>query len=478
MNLKQLLGRIHPSSRKVLTAASVFTGVQSINMACSLVRNKLMAILVGPIGVGLIILYNSITDLVSMTTRMNMDQTAMREIARVESTDSAAIAHIVMRWAYFLGLCGMAFMCAFSPILSRWSFGDTSHWPSFCILSVVPFSLSVGVGYQAIMQGMREFRRIARVSLITALGGIAISIPLICILRIKSVVPIILTYAVLQGLTAWFLRVRFNKSPSIPLREVYNRGIGFVRLGAILTGGLVVTMLANYIFVLFLNSYASTSELGIYQAGYTIINTYMGVLFTGVWVEYFPSVTAVIHSSARTRIVVSHRIAVTNLVLLPIIIVTIMCAPLIVQLIYAQSFMDMLPYLVIGLAGLSLKAASWCLAVPVVAKGDGGAYLCLETASAVTGLVLNIIGFTTFGFYGLGVAYVLWYGIYLGLTYGVYRWRLGRRIRRSSLILVAIVFPCVMAAAILRLAFGWWAPILPGLIACGALYYYKKHNSK
>ena len=47
------------SYRHILKYTSLFGGVQGLNILIGLVRNKVIAILLGPLGVGLISIYNT-----------------------------------------------------------------------------------------------------------------------------------------------------------------------------------------------------------------------------------------------------------------------------------------------------------------------------------------------------------------------------------------------------------------------------------
>lgn len=46
--------QLRPLSKQIFQAIGVFSGVKVLSIACSLVRNKLIAIFVGPAGMGLI----------------------------------------------------------------------------------------------------------------------------------------------------------------------------------------------------------------------------------------------------------------------------------------------------------------------------------------------------------------------------------------------------------------------------------------
>ena len=56
--------------KRIVNATSLFGGVQVINMLCSLIRNKVIAILLGAEGVGLIGLFNSAIEMVSSMTNL------------------------------------------------------------------------------------------------------------------------------------------------------------------------------------------------------------------------------------------------------------------------------------------------------------------------------------------------------------------------------------------------------------------------
>ena len=78
---------MNSTNRMIVKAMSVFGGVKALSIRCSLVRNKLIAVWVGPAGVGLVILFNSVVDIVTTASRLNIDQSAMRDIARAGTTD-------------------------------------------------------------------------------------------------------------------------------------------------------------------------------------------------------------------------------------------------------------------------------------------------------------------------------------------------------------------------------------------------------
>ena len=66
---------------KIVKATSLFGGVQVVNMLCSLIRNKVIALLLGAEGVGMIGIFNSSVEMVSSLTGLGLRQSSVRDVA-------------------------------------------------------------------------------------------------------------------------------------------------------------------------------------------------------------------------------------------------------------------------------------------------------------------------------------------------------------------------------------------------------------
>lgn len=452
----------HSTTRTILKAMGMFGSVKALSLLCSLVRNKLIAVWVGAPGVGLVILYNSLVDMIATFSRLNIDQSAMREVARAREADIPVIGTVVTRWSRWLGIAGGLLMCALSPWLSELSFGTADKWWQFCLLGTTPFFGAMVCAYTTVLQGTRQFTRLARTTLLTSLLGIAASVPLIWYLRYDSIIWLIITYSVLAFVATYALRQRLPRI-HLTFKQVWHQGGEFIRLGIFMTVALGITQLLQWLFVLYLNHYASTAVLGLYQAGYTVINSYIGVFFTGIWIEYYPRLSALIHSRRSTRLAVSHEIITCNLIIMPVTAALIACDSLIVRVLYAESFEPMLPFITIGMAGVSLRATSWCLAHVILAKGDGRTYLVTESVSAAAMIALNIAGYHYGGYAGLGMAYVVWYALYTLITMLVYTRRYRLTLTRTAWLMAAGGFLFAALCVGAKLLLGWWAVALLGI---------------
>lgn len=443
-------GKAHGGmSRLILKAMGIFGGVQVLGILCSIIRTKLVALWIGPVGVGLFGIFNQALEMINMATNLGVRNSSVRDISQaMEHRDQSLIARIVTvvrRWSLWLGMAGALITLAIAPALSRFSFGDYSHVWHFAALAVAVLFMALTNGEYAVLQGLSKLKRLARVTVSGTVGGLLISIPLFYFLRERSVLPSILAYALCLLVAAFVLKDKQYPVAQVSRREVVNMGEGFIKLGVFMTLGSFVSMLASYAFVSWLNTRGGTQAVGFYQAGYTMVDKYAGLVFAALGMEFYPRLSRVAGSDKRLRVFVSHEINIALMVLAPILMLFVLLRVPLIHLLYRGDFDVIATYISWGAVGTLFRAVSWCMAFVMLAKGHGKIFLVTETVSAVTVLVLNMLCYSQWGVDGLGYAYLLSYIIYTAVVavvyFGVYRLKLNNW---CWLALLATVTTCVV----------------------------------
>ena len=424
-------------SRMAMKAMGLFGGVQVMGILCSIIRTKLVALWIGPVGIGLFGLFNNALEMISTGTNLGIRSSSVRDISQaIASRDQSLVARmvtVVRRWSMWLGLAGALLTLSLAPLLSRVTFGDANHIWGFVALSIAVLLQALTNGEYAVLQGTARLKRLASVTLWGTLVGLAVSIPLFYLLRERSILPSIIAYAIALAAFAWLMRNREYKPVDITRRETFDMGKGFVQLGIFMTLGNFATILASYAFNAWLNINAGTEAVGYYQAGYTLINKYTGLILTALGMEYYPRLARVADSRLRLRAFVSQEINVAISIMAPVVALFILLRELVVWILYTPEFNVILTFVSWGMIGTVLRTLSWCLAFSILAKGDGKTYLWTEAASAVINLVLNILFYKWWGITGLGVAFLVSYLLYTLIVAVVYFkiYKLG--VSRSSL---------------------------------------------
>lgn len=406
-------------------AMGLFGGVQVLGILCSIIRTKLVALWIGPVGVGLFGIFNQALEMLNTATNLGIRSSSVRDISQAAEENNAhsiaRIIHVVRRWSLWLGVGGALLTLLLSPLLSYFTFDSYDYFWHYAALAIAVLLIALTNGEYAVLQGLSKLKQLASVTLLGTLGGLAISIPLFYYLRERSILPSIIAYALCCAIAAGFIRNR-NNSPKVSLsrHDVAKTGIGFIKLGIYMTAGTFVTMLAGYAFTAWLNYKSGTGEVGFYQAGYTLITKYTGLVFTALGMEFYPRLSRIASSKIRLRAFVSQEINVSLLVLAPILALFIVLCDPIISLLYTGKFTIISTMVAWGLAGTLLRAVSWCMAFVILARGDGRVFLVTESLSAAFGLALNIVFYQYWGLAGLGVSYLVWYLIYTIIIAVVY----------------------------------------------------------
>lgn len=406
----------------MIKAFGLFGSVQFLTMLFAVIRTKLVAVWIGPAGVGMFGVFNTALDMISSVTQLSMRTSAVKEIAQ-DRTSTSTIAHAVRWWAIVLGIAGTILCAGGAPLLSTWTFGDTSHSWNFIVLSLSLLFTSLTGGESALLQGKQCLKTLAKASLWGNLLGLATSIPLFYFFRIDSIVWSIVAYSLATFIAFFVLRYKITVKVSGNWREAYEQGKGFIRLGVYLTLSSFTLYLGYYIFMSFLMAKEGADTVGYYQAGFTIINKYTGIVFMVLGMEFYPRLATVSGKSIRESAYVNHESLLLLLALIPVILVFIAFRSVIVDLLYDRSFGVIDGYIAWGIIGTLFRAVSWCMSYVMVVRGDSKVYLMVELSSVAIYLIANILCFTMWGLTGLGYAYLTWYILYTMIAGAVYRFR-------------------------------------------------------
>lgn len=463
-------------SQSVVKAMSVFGGVQVLGILCSLVRTKLVALWIGAAGVGVFALYNAALDMINTVSQLGMRNSAVRDIASADRSRISVVTAVVRRWSWALGLFGALLTLSLSPLLSRWTFGDDDHVLGFITLSVAVFLSSLTSGELAILQGMKRLNRLAKASVWGTVAGVLVSIPMFYWLRMDSIVPSLLAYVLATAVAVYFYRDRtVEPAAGLGARDIFDAGKDFIRLGIFMTASAFVSLLVSYLFSIYLNHVGGEREVGLYQAGFTVVNRYVGLIFTAIAMEYYPRLVSAVGSKMRTSLFVSHEMTLALWVLLPVITIFIAADKLVVIVLYDDDFISIIPFMVWAMIGTVFRAVSWCMAFVILARGDGRTYLVTESVSALCCLPLNIVAYNCWGIAGLGYAYCVWYMLYTVIVGFVYFRRYGLRVTSRIALLCFLVLAVSVLAALLSCNFGWIpTAILAAAVSCITLVAMKR----
>lgn len=456
---------------QILKSSAIIGGAQMVDVLAAMVRVKIMAVLLGPAGFGLMGLFTSIADLTRSVAGMGLNASGVRQIAEaVGSGDRrrvAVTAAVLRRTAVVLGLAGGVFLIVFCRPISRLTFGTEAYALPVALLSLVVLIRVAMEGLGAILQGTRRIADMARCAVISSILSVGIAAPLIYFFREQGVVPLlVLVAAVSCALTWWYARRAGIGRVSVTAGEVAAEARVLLRLGTAFMASGLLTMGAGYVIRLIVlhhheNPGDGLRAAGYYGAAWALGGLYIGMILQAMGADFYPRLTAVAKDNAECNRLVNEQAEVGLLLAGPGLLGTMTLAPLILTVFYSPEFEAAVTLLRWLCLGMMLRVISWPMGTIVLAKGRPKPFFWSEAAWAAVhvGLAWLLVGWT--GLNGAGMAFFGSYLCHVALVFFIVRRMSGFAWSAANLRLGLLFLPAVglVFAAFQWLPF-WWATAL------------------
>lgn len=465
----------------VLKFTGLFGGVQGLNVVIGLVRNKFVALLLGPGGMGLVSLFNTTVQLISQATHLGISFSAVRHISEYyDAENTEKVAHyvkVVRGWCLLTALVGMLVCVVLGPFLSSATFSWGDHTLHFVLLAPAIGMIAITGGETAILKGQRKLGALALVQIVAALASLVISIPIYYFFWQAGIVPVIVLMAfVTMCATLWFSLRLF------PLQfggtyGILGEGMEMVRLGVAYTLAAVIGTASEMLIRSYLNVVGDLDVLGLYNAGYMLTITYAGMVFSAMETDYYPRLSAVQHDIRATNETVNRQMEVSLLLVSPMLAALIIALPVVVPLLFSQEFLPVVGMAQVAALAMYMKVLTLPVAYITLARGYSLSYLFLETSYFVVFVILIFFGYRYWGLFGTGVAitlaHVFEFLLVNAYAYKKYGYRssatvYGYAIVQGALGLLAYILTLV-ADGYLYWAVGALIVILSGLLSLKAL---------
>lgn len=396
---------------------ALFGGVQVVVILVSVLKSKLISVWLGPLGMGIMTLFNSAISLISSVTNLGIQSSAVRDIAEAEThkepTLTARVVKSVSRWVIWTGLGGALITIILSPWLSEWTFKNDDYVVSFIFLSAVVLLTGIFNGHYAVLQGTRNLKLLALANVYGALAGFVCSIPIFYLFRNDGIVwALILTALSTLAVSYFFVR----KVQLVVVKQTYKEsarlGLKTVKLGIAMAISGIAVLLVQYAVQITVEHLGGTAEVGIYHAGWAINATYLGMVFTAMAKDYFPRLSLQSSNDSAINTMVNQQAEIAILLLAPMIIVMMVFLSFFIALLYSNEFLGAVPMTKWLLIGSLIKSGSWSISFVFLAKGNGKLFLFNELGIKFITLPLYLLGYYCFGLIGIGYAFSLNYVFY------------------------------------------------------------------
>ena len=406
--------------RSIFKSTSLIGGSALINILIGMVRTKFVAVLLGPTGVGLVGMFTSVLGPINTIAGMGVATSGVRQIAEAhgkgDTTRISEVVSVLRRTVWGTGILGCVLTIALSPWLSEWTFKSREYTSSIAMLGMTILLGNISVGQKCIIQGTRRIADLAKMSILEAVKGTLISIPCYYLWGLQGVVISLLLCSIVSLAISWFYARKIPIQSiriSVPfLKSEVRRLLGFGL--PIMASGFMLAINA-YFLRLIIKGQFGLDGMGIWSAAFAISGILVNFVLNAMGADYYPRLTGVISDTAQVKREVNAQTEIALLLATPLLLVTILFAPLGIQLLYSGKFDAAIPVLRWSVYGILGRVISWPLGFVILAQGRGKLYFCSELFTSLVYLGLMWGCGRMWGLLGTGIAFVLLYVVYTAL---------------------------------------------------------------
>ena len=332
------------SYRSIFKATSLFGGVQVYQILIQIIKSKFVAVLLGPTGIGIMGLYQSGLQLVQQITSMGLSQSAVRDVSdATASNDIQRIAKtitVVRKLVWFTGLLGMILIACCSPLLSKMSFGNYDYSIPFIILSVTLLLDQLCAGQKVVLQGMRRLKDLAKCTAFGVTFGLITSVPLYYWLGIDGIIPTFILNSACSLTLSWIYsrKIKIIKKQLTP-KQTLEQGKQMLTMGVSMSLSGIFSTIVAYIIRSYIQGNGGVEQVGLFQAGFAIMTTYVGMVMNAIGTDYYPRLVAISKDNIKCREAVSQQGEIGTMIMAPMLTICMVFMPIVLKILYSDSFL-------------------------------------------------------------------------------------------------------------------------------------------
>jgi O-antigen/teichoic acid export membrane protein len=473
------------SYNQILKSTSLFGGVQVITIIISIIKSKFIAILLGPTGIGIVGLFNTTLNLITSISNFGIERSAVKNISGSNTKESlndlAKIIKVTKFLVWITGTFAFLITLLFSSFLSKITFGNVEYRYAFLWLSITLLFNQVSSGQLAVLRGLRKLKYLALSSMIGSFAGLFISVPLYYIYGIDGIVPAIVLSSIIALLTTTYFsnKIKF-KAVIFSLDILKTEGKEILLVGLSLSLSSIIVVGVSYFIRIYINKVGTISDVGLYNAGFTIIGAYFGLFFTSLTTDYYPRLSRVAKKKKERNELMNEQSEMTILFLSPILVIFLVFIKLIIIILYSNEFSAINVMIMWSALGMFFKAASYAIGIIYISLGDTRTLLYTEILSNSILLASSIFFYKIYGIDGLGISFLICFLLTFVINFLIIKKKYGFYYSEYFKKIFLVQFLIGMAAFVCMLLIDYYWNYIIGsfLIIISLLYSLRELNDK
>lgn len=412
--------------KKTLKNTGLVGGSQVLTIIISLIKTKVVAVLLGPVGIGLIQLFTSTMEMLNSLFGLGLSVSGVRSISEDMAKDNSEKLSrtfiTIKRWLWLSGGIGIVFTSILSKKISFITFGTEEHWIEISLLSITIIFSNLASAHSTLVRGVRNISDYIKLNILSAIIGTIIAIPIYFYFRNSGIVYVLLVSSFVTYLINLFFSSKIKlEEVKVSFLQSYNEGGEMIKLGlfTVVTG--VISTATLYYVRITIGEKLGIDSVGYYSVAISLAVTYMSIIFNAMSADYFPRLGAINNDDEKVNLAVLEQTKIVLLLGMPLVVLMYTFTELVIQVLYSSEFVESIHILQWMLLSVFIKFIGYPIGYVFLAKGKSTIFIFTQTFWNALFLGLVIFLFSRgFGLEGVGIAYTASYFIGYFVNYYIF----------------------------------------------------------
>lgn len=405
-------------------------GASLFNLLAGAARVKIVAVLLGTSGVGVISYLVNFVQLATSVTTLGIGSGVVKLTsemsAKGEEEDINRLKATSFSTTFWFSVFVSLLLLSMSKRVSLLLMGDLTYTFYFQLASLsIPF-VTLGQSLTSVLNGFSAIRELALTTVWAAVISLMIVTPLVWKYRITGVV----WHLLLQSMAALLVVVLFYQWRMKDARVV--RFLIFQGFDRRLVRKLASFGLATFLLTIFqslsflfvrkmIQHQIGEHGVGLYQVPFGFTLQYLNIVLTALLTYSLPTMSA-LHDDHSLRQELNQTLRASLLVIVPVISILLVFKKMLIILLYSREFLPSVGLLEVQLVGDFFKVIAFVFGVVVLSRARLVAWLLLDLFWDALFVGLSYVLLPRRGLSGVAVAFLLAYCA-MALGYVIYAFR-------------------------------------------------------
>ena len=387
---------------KIIRTSAITGAMSLVTMVASLLRGKVLALCLGPAGIGLSGIINQIVTLESQVLGLGLPTVAVKSVAETSPEERPKAESVISRLALSVGLLGLLVGLIISPLVTLATFGTLEHLPLVVAASVAaPAAIMTGI-WSAVIQGRGEVGFLAKSQAAFAVVSALIAAPLIWYGGLNGLALSVVIAALIPFVGFWTRRPRGPTGPAED-KEARRR---IIQAGLSVLAAIAIAQLAAYATRMAVVKQLGVFDAGLSQAALAVSGGLPGFVFSAMALDYYPRVSGA-QNRKETERATNMQVQACMVIATPLFVGMILFGAPLLEFYYSKEFISAAGLMAWMTASVAFRVISWPAGYWLLAKASPREYLLIEGPAAILAPVTTSLLLPGYGLAGAGAAMVL-----------------------------------------------------------------------